>query len=77
MKTYHPDVNIPLDLIKDELNLDGEITEELNAFDPYQGNTLLAMGYSENDKRKNGFLLAFPVGKLGSDLSASHKQLTS
>lgn len=69
LRTYHPDVDISFELIQDELDLDDSIAKSRASFDPYQGNALSAISYFQNDKRKRGFLLAFPTGDVGRDLS--------
>lgn len=69
LRTYHPDVDIGFELIQDELDFDDSIAKSRASYDPYQGNTLSALSYFQNDKRKRGFLLAFPMGDVGRDLS--------
>lgn len=64
LRTYLPDIDIPAELIRDEIARDAEIGRKFGPFDPYVGSLL---EYVPRDS-KTAFL-AFPVGELIRDLS--------
>ncbi|KAG6832341.1 hypothetical protein H0H87_001982 [Tephrocybe sp. NHM501043] len=63
LRTYLPDVDIPAELIRDELAQDAKISEKLGLFDPYMGNLLQPVTVYDSA------FLAFPMGELNRDLS--------
>ncbi|KAG6898347.1 hypothetical protein C0992_009022 [Termitomyces sp. T32_za158] len=65
LRTYLPDVDIPAELIRDELSQDAKITESLEKFDPYTRNILQPVVAHESA------YLAFPMGELNCDLNIS------
>ncbi|KAF5380885.1 hypothetical protein D9615_004029 [Tricholomella constricta] len=65
LRTYLPDVDIPAELIRDELSQDAKITQRLEVFDPYMGNLL------EPVMTRDATFLAFPMGELNRDLNLS------
>ncbi|KAG6868232.1 hypothetical protein C0993_005932 [Termitomyces sp. T159_Od127] len=65
LRTYHPDLDIPAELIRDELFQDAKITESLQTFDPYTRNLLQPVVADELA------YLAFPMGELNRDLNIS------
>lgn len=65
LRTYLPDVDIPAELIRDQLTQDAKITESMKKFDPYTRNLLQPVV-----TRELAFL-AFPMGELNCDLSMS------
>ncbi|KAG6918151.1 hypothetical protein DXG01_016340 [Tephrocybe rancida] len=65
LRTYLPDVDIPAELIRDELAQDAKITERLGVFDPYIGNLLQPIVAYDSA------FIAFPMGELNRDLNLS------
>ncbi|KAH0583776.1 hypothetical protein H2248_009379 [Termitomyces sp. 'cryptogamus'] len=65
IRTYLPDVDVPAELIRDELSQDAKITEGFKRFNPYMGNLLHPIVVHEQA------FLAFPMGELNSDLNIS------
>ncbi|KLO11894.1 hypothetical protein SCHPADRAFT_941714 [Schizopora paradoxa] len=70
LRTYQPDVDIPFDLIKNELRESDILTDAVQTFDPFCGNTLTSV-YCNEAYRKRNILVAFPTGPGGSDLNIS------
>ena len=69
IRTYHPDIDIPVEIIMDELIYDDRVREQRATFDPYAGN-LLSATFCFEGIRKKTVAVAFPTGPLGCDLSA-------
>ncbi|KAG6814491.1 hypothetical protein H0H92_000016 [Tricholoma furcatifolium] len=65
LRTYLPDIDIPAELIREQLSLDAEVTEQLYAFDPCMGNLLQPIVAHDSA------FLAFPMGELNCDLNLS------
>ncbi|KAG5647242.1 hypothetical protein DXG03_000777 [Asterophora parasitica] len=63
LRTFLPEVDIPAELIRDELLNDAKIMERLDDFDPYLGNVL------ETVVTRDATFLAFPMGELNWELS--------
>lgn len=59
---------MPFDLIKDELHESEVITDSVQNFDPFCGNTITSVFCNEGQRKRN-ILVAFPTGASGSDLS--------
>jgi len=70
LRTYHPDVDIPFDLIKDELHESEKLTNSVSSFNPFCGNTITTV-YCNEGQRKRNILVAFPAGVSGNDLNIS------
>ncbi|KAL5529702.1 hypothetical protein ACEPAG_5687 [Sanghuangporus baumii] len=70
LRRFHPDVDIPLELIEDALKHDEAVEKQYEEFDPFAGNTLSAT-YCFDGAKKRAIALAFPSGKLGCDLNIS------
>ncbi|KAL5511153.1 hypothetical protein ACEPAH_4368 [Sanghuangporus vaninii] len=70
LRRFHPDVDIPLELIGDALKQDEAVEKRYELFDPFAGNTLSAT-YCFDGAKKRAIALAFPSGKLGGDLNIS------
>ncbi|THH10775.1 hypothetical protein EW145_g1080 [Phellinidium pouzarii] len=70
IRTYHPDIDIPFDLIRDELSFDEKVAEQRSVFDPYKGNTVVAAFCYEGIKKRS-IALAFPSGVSSKDLNVS------
>ncbi|GLB34867.1 hypothetical protein LshimejAT787_0204320 [Lyophyllum shimeji] len=65
LRTFLPEVDIPAELIREEVTRDAELAQELDLFDPYQGNILEPVVTSDST------FLAFPMGELNRDLNLS------
>ncbi|KAG6837293.1 hypothetical protein H0H93_011895 [Arthromyces matolae] len=65
LRTYLPDVDVPAEIIRDELSKDAKIMEDFETFDPYMGNLLQTVVVSSQA------YLAFPMGELNRDLNVS------
>ncbi|KAG6866994.1 hypothetical protein C0991_003910 [Blastosporella zonata] len=63
LRTYLPDVDIPAELIRDQLAQDAKITEALDTFNPYMGNLL------QHVVAHDSAFMAFPMGELNRDLN--------
>ncbi|KAH8116863.1 hypothetical protein DFH11DRAFT_1577909 [Phellopilus nigrolimitatus] len=70
LRTYHPDIDISSELIKEELDFNDRTAEQRVVFDPFDGNTVSAT-YCYESPRKRSALLVFPTGDLGRDLNVS------
>ncbi|GBE82101.1 predicted protein [Sparassis crispa] len=70
LRTYYPDVDIPSELIRDEIAADAGAFHELRKFDPLAGSMLEVFSlYTGN--REEGTYLAFPMGESYCDLNVS------
>ncbi|KAF8473112.1 hypothetical protein JB92DRAFT_2771138, partial [Gautieria morchelliformis] len=68
LRTYHPDVDISFELLKDELQL---VEETMNSvLDPYAGNRLAHFSMETQQKQLTTFV-AFACGVTGSELNVS------
>ncbi|KAI5121668.1 hypothetical protein M0805_002744 [Coniferiporia weirii] len=74
MRTYHPDIDIPSDLIMEELGHSDKVAEERMVFDPFKGNAIAA-AYCYEGPRKRSVAIAFPTGILGRDLNVSPAEI--
>jgi hypothetical protein len=68
LRTYYPDVDIPAELIREQVGEEAKLEESLSAFDPLVGDLLTSFYVSDEAKRPWGFM-AFPMGESGCDLS--------
>jgi hypothetical protein len=64
LRTYLPDIDIPAELIRDEISGDAEIWKKFRTFDPYVGDLLEHVPCDSETA-----FLAFPMGELNRDLS--------
>lgn len=69
LRTYYPDVDIPAELIREELAEDSKASSDLQAFDPYAGDLLATLVCRSERTRKKHAFLTFPMGQTGSELS--------
>jgi hypothetical protein len=69
LRTYYPDVDIPMQLLQEHIKSEAAEDTELAKFDPTLGN-MMDMLYFETGSSRIG-LLAFPMGETGSELSKS------
>ncbi|TFY66141.1 hypothetical protein EVG20_g4946 [Dentipellis fragilis] len=75
LRTYHPDVDIPAELIRDVVSSEMQFTESLENFDPGLG-VRMAVLYLVDRRRKKFAFLAFPMGESGSELNISEIQFS-
>jgi hypothetical protein len=68
LRTYLPDVEIPEELIRDQLVEDTTLSRTYECFDPYLGNLLELF---EPQNGNNSAFLIFPTGETHRDLSES------
>lgn len=68
LRTYYPDIDIPGELIREEIDKDARITRELRNYDPYVGNLLESFLCSETGRKSSAYL-AFPTGNSNRELS--------
>lgn len=67
LRTYCPDVDIPVELIEEEFQSEKDMAAE-TPLDPYTGNSLAYINRQAGGKQGSHFL-AFPSGSTGSELS--------
>ncbi|OBZ69202.1 Solute carrier family 25 member 47-A [Grifola frondosa] len=70
LRTYFPDVDIPAELIREEITEDARTMQQFHKYDPYAGNMLESLSFFDGPRKKLAFL-AFPMGGTNSDLSIS------
>lgn len=68
LRTYFPDIEIPAELIRDEINAETRVMRQLEKYDPYAGN-LLDIIICEDGPRHQKAFLCFPMGESNRDLS--------
>jgi hypothetical protein len=68
LRTYYPDIEIPAELIRDEVHADTRISRKLEKYDPYAGNLLEAVQCQVGLVSQATFL-CFPMGESNQDLS--------
>lgn len=72
LRTYVPDIEIPAELVRDEIESDTHAARKLEKFDPYAGNLLEAVYCPSTRSQIN--LLCFPMGESNLELSESLQQ---
>ncbi|KAL0946619.1 hypothetical protein HGRIS_012815 [Hohenbuehelia grisea] len=70
LRTYHPDVDITEELIRDETTEDAQHLCENGLYDPFLGNIIEHVVQHDGGSKKNAFL-AFPMGELNRELNIS------
>ena len=68
LRTYFPDIEIPAELVRDEIDADTGVSHRLEEFDPYAGNLLEAVQCQTGLVSQTTFL-CFPMGESNRDLS--------
>jgi hypothetical protein len=68
LRTYYPDVDVPSELIREQVNEEAKFEDSLHAFDPLVGDLLAPFHMFDGSKRPWSFI-AFPMGESGCDLS--------
>ncbi|EIN07235.1 hypothetical protein PUNSTDRAFT_144758 [Punctularia strigosozonata HHB-11173 SS5] len=66
IRTYHPDVDIPAEIIRDEVANDYKIAQSVHKFDPYDGQ-LLDVAVRRSGTRTRAYVV-FPMGDSGKEL---------
>ncbi|ETW86045.1 hypothetical protein HETIRDRAFT_311448 [Heterobasidion irregulare TC 32-1] len=69
LRTCHPDVDIPSDLIRDEIVADTQESARLEIFDPFLGNNIDSAHWAFGPEKSS--FLAFPMGETTSELNIS------
>lgn len=64
-----PEADIPMELIREQLEEEDARLSQVEDFDPYIGNTLVSTLQQNTIEAGTGFL-AFPMGDIMTDLSA-------
>jgi len=68
---YYPDVDIPAELIREQIGVEARLEDSLRVFDPLVGELVTSFHVSDGSKQPRGFI-AFPMGESGCDLSEIH-----
>jgi hypothetical protein len=63
-----PEADIPMELIREQLEEEDARSSQAENFDPYVGNTLVSSLQQNTTSSGEGFI-AFPMGDIMSDLS--------
>ncbi|KAF8643784.1 hypothetical protein AX16_008803 [Volvariella volvacea WC 439] len=71
LRMHFPDVDVPSELIREELVEDAKLSKELDIFDPYAANLL------ELIRANDALFLTFPMGELNADLNVSPVRLSA
>ncbi|KAK7061434.1 60S ribosomal protein [Favolaschia claudopus] len=69
LRTFLPDIDVPSELIREQLTEDAEELRQFEEFDPYAGNQLETIVLS--DTSSLAAFVAFPMGELSRDLNIS------
>ncbi|KAI9447989.1 hypothetical protein H4582DRAFT_1897609 [Lactarius indigo] len=70
LRTYYPDVDVPAELIREQVAMEVQLGDSLRTFDPLLGDLVTSFGVSSRSKRWRTFV-AFPMGESGCDLNFS------
>ncbi|KAK2466844.1 hypothetical protein APHAL10511_001102 [Amanita phalloides] len=70
IRTYHPDLDIPAELIREQLTDATQYTNNLHSFDPFAGNLIEGIVVRGSYGRKHVYV-AFPMGGLRNGLNLS------
>ncbi|KAH9996898.1 hypothetical protein BJV77DRAFT_1065655 [Russula vinacea] len=76
LRTYYPDVDVPAQLIREQVGEEAKLEDSLCAFDPLAGDLLTSFHVSDGSKRPCGFM-AFPMGENGCDLNFSNIEFSA
>lgn len=76
VRTYYPDVDVPSELIREQVNDEAKLEDSLRAFDPLVGDLLAPFHVFDGSKRPWGFI-AFPMGESGCDLNFSNLEFSA
>jgi len=70
LRTHYPDVDIPSELIREQVAVEVRLEDSLRAFDPLVGDLVTSFHVSDGSEVPWSFI-AFPMGESGCDLSES------
>ncbi|KAI0006224.1 RNA polymerase I-specific transcription-initiation factor-domain-containing protein [Russula compacta] len=70
LRTYYPDVDVPAELIREQVSVEAQLEDSLRAFDPLIGDLVTSLHVSDGSKMPWSFI-AFPMGESGCDLNIS------
>ena len=68
LRTHYPDVDVPVELIREQVSVEAQLEDSLRAFDPLIGDLVTSLHVSDGSKMPWSFI-AFPMGESGCDLS--------
>ncbi|KAH9077128.1 hypothetical protein EDB83DRAFT_2348347 [Lactarius deliciosus] len=76
LRTYYPDVDVPAELIREQVATEAQIGDSLRSFDPLLGDLVTSFDMSASSKRWRTFM-AFPMGDNGCDLNFSRIEFSA
>ncbi|KAH9035298.1 hypothetical protein EDB84DRAFT_1485775 [Lactarius hengduanensis] len=76
LRTYYPDVDVPAELIREQVATEAQIGDSLRTFDPLLGDLVTSFDVSASSKRWRTFM-AFPMGENGCDLNFSRIEFSA
>ena len=68
LRTHYPDVDIPSELIREQLAVESHLEDSYDEFDPYTGQLMASLSYNDGARMHSSFL-AFPTGETLNELS--------
>jgi len=68
LRTHYPDVDIPSELIREQLAVEAHLEDNYDEFDPYAGQLMASLSYNDGAQMHYSFL-AFPTGETLNELS--------
>ncbi len=71
LRTYYPDLDVPTELIREQIATEARLDDSLHAFDPLLGDLVTSLSVPAGSKKWRTFM-AFPMGESGCDLSRVH-----
>jgi hypothetical protein len=74
LRTYYPDVDIPAELIREQVGVETQLEDSLRVFDPLVGGLVTSFHVPNGSKKPRSFM-AFPMGENGCDLSEGTSHL--
>ncbi|KAI0030758.1 hypothetical protein K488DRAFT_53551 [Vararia minispora EC-137] len=70
LRTYYPDIDIPAELFREQIESEVRREDALQTLDPSLGNVMDTLYFNESRSKTSG-VLAFPMGETGCDLNLS------
>ncbi|KAI9458490.1 RNA polymerase I-specific transcription-initiation factor-domain-containing protein [Russula earlei] len=71
LRTHYPDVDVPAELIREQVGVEAQLEDSLRAFDPLVGDPVTSFHVSDGSKTPWSFM-AFPMSESGCDLNFSN-----
>ncbi|KAI0306378.1 hypothetical protein B0F90DRAFT_1923218 [Multifurca ochricompacta] len=71
LRTRYPDVDVPAELIREQVGVEARLEDSLRVFDPLIGDLVSSIHLSDGSKKRWSFI-AFPMGENGCDLNFSN-----